>query len=147
LQDYLGHDGTGYSASFQAQRTFIKSNSSISNALPNALTAGHILCLAIDLGNNKMWGRVDNNAWSGTSGNPATNTAGQDIASVNDAVGVYLGFSTNDHTSVFDKATLSLGPSFTYTAPSGFLGWDAGASAMFSYPSPYRAQLRHRLIR
>jgi hypothetical protein len=121
LNGFLGVDNN--SASFFADASFWKNNSS-GTGISAALTNTHVLCLAIDLDNNKLWGRLDGGAWSGASGNPATNTAGKDIASINDGVGVYVGMSIYD-TTTFNKATLrARASSFGFTVPSGFSAWD-----------------------
>lgn len=128
LQNFAGADNN--SAGFQAQQSFWKNNTQTVSALPSALTATHILGLAIDLVNNRIWGRVDNGAWSttGGTGDPAANTGGLDISSINTG-GVYMAFSPDDVASTFDKVTANFGASaFTYTAPTGFVSWDTGAA-------------------
>lgn len=125
LQDFSG--GNSFSVGFQAgaDRNFWISGAGTTNVLASALAQGDVLCLAIDLDNDKIWGRVNGGAWS-DGGNPATNTSGRGIGSTNVAVsGVGLTFSTFDKAaSTFDQATLNVGASaFAFSAPAGFSAW------------------------
>jgi len=52
LTNFLGSDNK--QCGYQSQQSFWKNGSSSSGA-PNNLTATHILCLAIDLDNNRTW--------------------------------------------------------------------------------------------
>ncbi len=125
LVNFLGSDNN--SVGIQAQASVWKNGSGTGFTFTPILTATHVLCVAIDLTNNKIWARRDNGAWShgGGTGDPATNTDGQDIASVNDGVGVFLGFSPFDPPSTFDAVTANFGASaFAFTPPSGFVAWD-----------------------
>lgn len=121
LQNFLGSTANG--ASFDAAGIFRINNTAPGSNLSTTLSATKVLCLSIDLDHNMIWGRVDGGAWSG-AGNPATNSAGNTIATVNDAVAVYLAFAAFDTSPTFDKATLNVGATtFTQTVPSGFSAW------------------------
>lgn len=125
LQDFSG--GNNFSVGFQtgADRNFWINGAGTTNVLAGALTQGDVLCLAIDLDNDKIWGRVNGGAWS-DAGDPATNTNGRGIGATNsDASGVSLTFSTFDVAAgSFDSATLNPGPTFAFTPPAGFSAWD-----------------------
>lgn len=131
LTTYSG--GNNFSVGFQAgaDRGFWVNGATATNVLASALAQGDVLGQAIDLDNNKIWGRVNGGAWS-DSGNPTTNTSGRAIGQANDdASGAVLTWSTFDKPSTFDQATLNPGSSaFSFAAPSGFLAWDPGASGI-----------------
>jgi hypothetical protein len=120
LLTFVGSSGN-HSCGFQ-DNTFLQNGSFTNGVLSTAITAGHVLCLAIDLTNNRLWGRIDGGVWSGASGNPATNTAGRDISAINDGA-VHLAFSTLDAPATYDKVTLKALPTFSFTVPSGFTEW------------------------
>lgn len=124
LNDLVGQDASGNNAGFQSNRTYQYQNGGTSNVLPAAVTAGDTLCLAIDLTNNRLWGRVNGGTWSGSSGNPATNTGGEPISTVNDGSSVMLALSgfgaVTSGTGALpgDKGTISISAAFSI--PSGF---------------------------
>jgi len=123
MQNYIGFDDNG--AAFQADRTYNARGVATPNVLPNALTATHVLCLAVDLDNSRLWARVDGNAWSGASGDPTTNTGGQDIhvATNNGTSAMYIGMTLAD-TSSFSQGTATFRTPFAQAIPSGFVRWD-----------------------
>lgn len=123
LRNYLGSDAAGNSAGFQANRSYIRANSVTGNVLPAAVTATHVLGLDINLDANPptIAGRLDGGTWS----------AAQSIASVfplpafSAPTDIYLAVSLNDAPSTYDSVTVNFGATaFTYTAPTGAVGWD-----------------------
>lgn len=79
---------------------------------------GAIVGVAIDIDNRRIWFRTNGGNWnnSGTA-NPATNTGG--IAFNAGMTGTfYVGAGVQ--TSPNDQMTVNFGPTFAYTAPSGF---------------------------
>ena len=97
------------------------------------LSAGtNILCFAMDLtsATKVIWGRLENGSWSGSglnTGNPVAGTLGLTVpagvlaAPVVPAVGFSATTTPDGATGKFASA------SWTYTAPSGFLSFDAMA--------------------
>lgn len=96
------------------------------------------VCLALDLTNNKLWGRVGaagnwNNAAIGSQ-NPATNTGGVTVGAGVLAAAVVPGFNTftsgDVATGAFDQA------SWAGTAPGGFSPFDAPLAAGVAWRRP-----------
>lgn len=119
LSNYLGSDSN--SAGFQSNSFYY---APIAGSAASTLTAGHVLCLAIDLVNKRFWARVDGGSWSGTGGNPATNTGGNDVSTFVTGVPIFTGFSVTDSASTFNQATLNSAGPFTFSVPAGFQAWD-----------------------
>src|SRR5438874_2030792 len=95
-----------------------------SNGNLDAAGSAGTIGIAVDLDNNKIWARPAGGAWSGASGNPATNTGGNSISSVNTGA-VMLAWSGFD-ASAQDQGTLNTGATpFQVPPPSGFSAWDA----------------------
>jgi hypothetical protein len=92
-----------------------------------ALTAGDVVCLAIDHPNQRLWFRKNGGNWnnSGTA-NPATNIGGFNISAVFTATNTFalVTFASTglNHTANFGAAT------FAQTMPSGFSAWNSGAT-------------------
>lgn len=86
-----------------------------------AFAAGSVICIAVDLDNDKFWMREDGGAWTG-SGDPAANTGGRALPTLMDAdVPVYAAAVLRQQG---DAVTLNTGnAAFTQTPPSGFTAW------------------------
>ncbi len=87
-------------------------------------SAGDIACVAVDFDNSRIWIRNNGGAtnWNfDPSANPATNTGGANFStSITNGLFRFVVTLANSGSS----ATMVPGPSFTYTKPSGFTGWD-----------------------
>jgi len=99
-------------------------NTNIQSMSPN-ISAGDVIGFAIDLTNNKMWV----NDWTSSSGwigggagaNPATNTAGASLSTINSGGEIFagVGFYTGGGAVTINFGTTS----FTGSVPSGFSAW------------------------
>ena len=90
------------------------------------LNASNVLCCAVDLDNRNMWFRVGSGgAWSGASGNPATNTGGVPIPAGTMVPFVVFGGASGVAGSA---VTANFGASaFAGAVPAGFTaGWTGG---------------------
>lgn len=123
LRSYLGSDAAGNSACFETNRNYIRANSITANVLSGNVATTHVLCLDINLDSvpPTIAGRLDGGTWS----------AAQSIASVfplpiySAPTDIYFALSLNDATGAYDSATVNFGATaFTYTAPTGAVGWD-----------------------
>lgn len=124
LANFAGHDTNG--AAFQnisGTMNFWRNNSS-GGVVIAGITQSHNLGVAVDLDNNRMWCRVDGGTWSGTSGNPATNTGGSDITTINDGASVMPAWAGFCASGIPEQATL-ITTGTAYSPPSGFTVWDS----------------------
>jgi hypothetical protein len=82
---------------------------------------GDTLCIAFDVDNMRLWFRTNGGNWnnSGTA-NPATNTEGIDVSTLNDGpFFVMANFRGNG-----DQFTANFGATaYAHTPPSGFGNW------------------------
>jgi len=82
-----------------------------------------VLCVAVDLGNSKIWYRTNGGNWNNDvigNQNPATNTGGISISGL--AAGPYFPCASGH--SHFDAWTANFGGSaYAQTPPSGFGNW------------------------
>jgi hypothetical protein len=83
---------------------------------------GDVLCLACDLDNNRIWGRVGAGNWNdNASADPATNTLGLSISSIS---GPFFPAISMRPTSGSNDMTANFGASaYAQTPPSGFGNW------------------------
>ncbi len=86
---------------------------------PGAFNAGDILCLAIDLDNNKLWGRINNGAWS-ASGDPVTGTNGSSTSGLGSTKYLMGGHDWPNPTNTINGGQTA----FTYSPPTGYSAWD-----------------------
>ena len=127
LGNYVGSDthGVGW---LETGQVFNNGNAAFGSA--NNWSAGHVLGVAVDIGNLKIWfwDSVANH-WNGdilANQNPATNTGGISFSAL---VGtpVYPAMSVNGGVSSQDVLTANFGGSaFTQTVPAGFSAWALG---------------------
>jgi hypothetical protein len=85
-------------------------------------TTGTVIDEAVDLVNNRVWYRAGGGNWNGSgTANPATNTGGIDISTLNP--GPY--FAANSlGTTVGETYTVNFGATaYSFAAPSGFGNW------------------------
>lgn len=84
---------------------------------------GDTCCIAVDLGNSKIWFRTNGGNWNNdviANQNPATNTGGISISGL--AAGPYFPMLTQH--DPLDKNTANFGATaYAQTAPSGFGNW------------------------
>src|ERR1051325_6121480 len=98
-----------------------------------ALSAGVLICIAVDLDNRLIWFRSGAsgswNATSGTANDPATGTGGVNFAGIG-AGGAYEFYPLAGLATTSDQVTANFGASsFTGTVPSGYnAGWTSGVS-------------------
>jgi hypothetical protein len=83
---------------------------------------GDVLCLALDLDNNRLWGRVGAGNWNNNaSADPATNTLGHNISAITGpffpAISMRCTGGTDDMTANFGATA------YAQTPPSGFGNW------------------------
>jgi hypothetical protein len=94
-------------------------NSVQTNAFIGNMTPTHIVGMAVDVDNAKIWWRLDNGNWNGNaSANPATNAFGVSIT----ALGTPLFIAAEVETSG-EKFTANFAGSFSFSAPAGFGTW------------------------
>lgn len=130
LQASLGNDSNG--GGWSNTQAYFKGGNQGNNLLPTAVTAGHVLGIAVDIGGLLTWARVDNGAWS-NSGDPVAGTGGKPLPSG----ALFPAWSGADLSGLLDQATLSTTTgAFTYSAPTGFIAWDAvpGGGILFHGP-------------
>jgi hypothetical protein len=84
-------------------------------------TTGDTICVAFDLGNQKVWFRKNGGNWDNTTHDPATNTGGYSLATlISHSAALYPAGST--YTSG-DQLTFNFGATaFAQAVPSGFIG-------------------------
>jgi hypothetical protein len=112
----------------------VAGNNSLNSGI-GTITAGMVICVAIDLGNNTFWIRENNGNWNGSgTANPATNTGGYSLntgSSIPSGTAVYPFFSSNTPgTALVANFGAS---SFAYTPPSGFVGFSQTLSSQINY--------------
>jgi hypothetical protein len=91
---------------------------------------GHTLCMAIDLDNKLFWVRFDGGSWHGDStglaGDPVAGTHGCAITSALPMTPAFYSQNNFGGPPQHDTATINAGDNaFSFSIPSGFLGWDA----------------------
>lgn len=87
-----------------------------------SFVSGNVVSVAVDLGNSKIWFRVNNGNWDNVPGDdPATNTGGFTISTLN--AGPYFAIvqGSNDANTGF-TANFG-GSSYAQSVPSGFGNW------------------------
>lgn len=106
-----------------SQAWWMYNNNSV--ATWGAWNSGDRVCIALDITNKKVWGRVNNGNWnnSGTA-NPATGVGGYDwsgdtqVAPNSPFVPGFSLYTYNDTGTVYFASN-----TWSYSAPSGFGGW------------------------
>jgi len=95
-------------------------NNAFKGTVSSAVT-GDTCCVAWDGGNKKIWFRTNGGNWNNSgSDNPATNTGGTDISTLN--AGPYFAGIVME--TLNDAATANFGATaFAQTMPSGFTRW------------------------
>ena len=86
-------------------------------------TPASLVCIAVDLDNNRIWYRVGSGIWNNNGANdPATNTGGGDISTMTGPFFVII--SVEDTGAGDGVLTVNFGATaFAHTAPSGFGNW------------------------
>lgn len=86
---------------------------------------GHTVSIAVDLGTNKAWVRLDGGSWvgaSGSSGDPVAETNGIDVSGRTADLYPWIRLQNNaSPTATFNGGDSS----FAESVPSGYTGWDA----------------------
>jgi hypothetical protein len=84
---------------------------------------GDVACVAVDLINQRIWFRSNNNNWNNdASANPATNVNGKDISAVFASATAYAVLAGNFVAGGGMVMTANFGgTAFAYTPPSGFV--------------------------
>jgi hypothetical protein len=117
--DYLGATNTVSEGGFNDSDNWNAANAGYWDAPFND---GDILCVALDLDNDRSWSRRNNGSWFGvnsTPGDPATNTGGH-------VIGAGLTGAIRAIAQIADPGTRPIATSafkasqWTYSAPSGF---------------------------
>lgn len=93
----------------------------------SASPAGHVVGMAVDTNNKRIWWRYDAGNWnnSGTA-DPATNVGGTDYSGMSGGTTVFpFVFLQNGGTCTINTD----GTAFAHAAPSGFSPWDGVAGA------------------
>lgn len=84
-------------------------------------TAGDIVSIAVDIGNSKIWFRVNGGNWMGdVTANPATNAGGASMSGV--SAGPYFPVGTVYDNGSFLTANFGA-TAYSYAVPSGFGNW------------------------
>jgi len=118
-----------------------------------AVSAGNVICCAVDLDAKLIWFRLNNGNWNGSgTANPATGTGGVSISWLSSAA--FVRASTQ---SASTTCTANFGAStFAFSVPSGFTsGWPLGGGswapfklvAVLSAPQPGLAGYIHARVR
>jgi hypothetical protein len=94
--------------------------------------SGDVICLAVDLVNNRAWARINALNWnnSGTA-NPATNTGGIDISLVFAGHAAFT-FASGDNSGMTTTANFGA-TTFAQTIPSGFSAMNTPASITVNF--------------
>lgn len=82
-----------------------------------AITAGHVVCVAIDVTHKKVWFRKDGGTWSGGGTADPTDSSGGASWSGFGGSGIYPGVACFENGTIM---TANFGPTFTFTAPVGY---------------------------
>lgn len=81
---------------------------------------GDVICVAVDIGNKKLWYRKNNGNWNNTAGNdPGSNVGGYDLTALLGSNGtIYAAF---DGWQAGDSVRINMGgTTFAQTVPTGF---------------------------
>lgn len=91
-------------------------------SLGASYTFGDVVSMAVDIGNNRIWYRINGGNWNGSGTNdPATNVGGKDISNVS---GPFFVIASAQKSAANSITTFNFGGSaYSYTAPSGFGNW------------------------
>lgn len=133
---YIGFSTVGVGNASASLSTFLGTSTHALSFLPDgqvfynnaavttiqSYTQGDVVCIALDLDNDKIWFRTNGGNWNNAvigSQNPATNTGGIDVSGVAGAVFAMVHFQPNS-----DVFTANFGATaFAQTAPAGFSNW------------------------
>lgn len=92
-------------------------NAAAATIMTNAV-ANDVICMAVDVGNKKVWWRINNGNWNNNGANdPATNTGG--LAPTTTTGSWYVAVDCNTSAVV----TLRTSSQWTLSPPSGFGAW------------------------
>jgi hypothetical protein len=117
----IGSPDTNSTASYKGSASIFVANATV-GSLAVAPTVGDVIGLAIDLGNNAIWYRVNSGTWNNGANDPATNTGGKSISGI---AGPFFVIVSTAKTGTGDGSiTANFGGSaYAFTAPSGFGAW------------------------
>jgi hypothetical protein len=89
---------------------------------------GAVLCVAADIGSQKIWYRVNGGNWNNTTDNPATNAGGYSIAAlISNNGNIYPAINLY---AILDQVTANLGATaFAQAVPAGFSGISTAPSS------------------
>ena len=123
---YSGTNGIGVAAS----GTVVKNGT---NGISlGTTTVSNTLCIAVDLGGQLIWFRVNAGNWNANAGYSPGGTGGIDISTVGSIAGATAApsMASSSSTLAAMNVTANFGASgFTYSQPSGFLKWTTPATA------------------
>ena len=96
----------------------------------SSLANGDVVCLAVDMGAERVWFRKANGLWNNNAAaDPATGANGLDISSLaNNAFGLWA-YNSGGGPAGLAVTLRTESAEFTYTGPSGFTSWMGEALA------------------
>lgn len=123
--------GTGFLGGVVGGFQYISSGAVYTNngviATIATYVVNNVICVAVDIGNKKIWFRVNGGNWNNTAGNdPGSNVGGYDLTALLANNGtVYAAF---DGWQAGDSFRFNMGATaFAQTVPTGFSGLPTGA--------------------